>query len=192
MAELKVYDCTEIRKTIALMKPDSRLFEVRIISDSKKVFSGYFTSGEILIRELSRINLLNANVYITLNAINSNCYGRTQRDRFEMQAKNTTSDNDIEGYVWLMIDLDPKRPAGTSSTDEQLEIAKKKANQIFAFMSSQGFNEPLVAMSGNGVHLLYRVNLANNKENQQLVQRFLKTLDMLFSESGILEVDTGN
>ena len=58
MAELKVFDCTEIRKTIALMKPDSQLFEVRIISDSKKVFSGYFTSGEILIRELSRINLL--------------------------------------------------------------------------------------------------------------------------------------
>lgn len=192
MAELKVFDCTEIRKTIALMKPDSQLFEVRIISDSKKVFSGYFTSGEILIRELSRINLLNANVYITLNAINSNCYGRTQRDRFEMQAKNTTSDNDIEGYEWLMIDLDPKRPAGTSATNEQLEIAKKKANQIFAFMGAQGFNEPLVALSGNGVHLLYRVNLANNKENQQLVQRFLKTLDMLFSESGIIEVDTAN
>ena len=34
---------------------------------------------------------------------------------------NTTSDNDVDGYKWLFIDLDPKRVSGISSNDAELQ-----------------------------------------------------------------------
>ena len=33
---------SEIRKTIALMKPDNQLFEIRVIYGNKALYSGYF------------------------------------------------------------------------------------------------------------------------------------------------------
>ena len=64
-----------------------------------------------------------------------------------------------------MVDLDPRRPTGTSSDDIQIEKAKKKGNKLYTFMKNLGFEEPVMGFSGNGVHLLYAVNLNNSEDN---------------------------
>lgn len=182
----------EIRKTIALMKPDGQLFEVRVIYGNKAMHSGYFTNADDLMKAFDELrNFGDCNVYITLNSINVACYDRIQKNRFDKNAKTTTSDNDVVGYDWLMIDLDPKRPSGTSSTDEQIEKAKEQGNKIYQFMRNLGFSKPLFANSGNGVHLLYRIRLKNSNENRKLVEMSLKTLNMLFANSEI-DVDMTN
>lgn len=181
----------EIRKAISLMKPDGQLFEIRIIYDNKKVMSGYFRSADRLIDELGLVDLSNSNIYITLNNLNAACYDRSQKDSFEMYSKATTSDRDVVGLEWLMVDLDPERPAGTSSTDEQIANAKEMGNRIYDFMRKLGFNKPLTAESGNGVHLLYKIELANTAENVQLVEKCLKTLNLLFDD-GKTNVDMKN
>ena len=186
-----MFDKQEIMKAISLMKPDNQIFEIRMIYENKKVYSGYFNSAETLIKELSRQQFNNCNVYITLNALNDACFDRSQKNRFEYNAKATTSDNDVLGFEWLMVDLDPKRPSGTSSTDEQIENAKKVANDIYEYLLKIGFERPLIASSGNGVHLLYRVNLKNSEENIGLMKKALKTLNLLFTEDGV-EVDMKN
>ena len=180
-----IFNEEQVRKTIALMKPNNELFEVRVIAESKKVLSGYFTSADTLIDALSLQQTDLCNVYMTLNAINQACYGRSQRDRLEYNSKATTSDNDIVGYEWLMVDLDPKRPSGTSSSEEELQKAKDLGNRIYGFMAQIGFERPLMAFSGNGVHLMYRIRLANNDENKKLVEKCLKTLNMLFDDDYI-------
>ena len=99
---------TEIQKAVAIFKPNGQLFEVRLI-DGKWNASGYFTDAETVIRELKRFShKSNANVYFTLNYINEACYSRKQRDKLREYATPTTSDGDIDGMEWLMIDLDPK------------------------------------------------------------------------------------
>ena len=129
MARIKI-DEQEIKKAIEILKPDGKLFEVRAI-DGKWNSSGYFTNADTLIEELKTARLrANANIYITLNQVNSACYSRKQRDMFIEYATPTTTDTDIDGYDWLMIDLDPKRASGTSSSDDELELAKRKANEI--------------------------------------------------------------
>ena len=185
-----IVDENEVRKTIGIFKPDGELFEVRIIASNKTTYSGYFDNADNLIKALDRDirEHANCNYYISLNAVNSLCGAREQKDRFLKNPKSTTSDNDIVGYEWLMIDLDPKRPTDTSSTDEQLTAAKNKATKIYDFMRQVGFEKPLIAESGNGVHLLYKVALANNAENKKLVEKCLKVLDMLFSDSEV-EID---
>lgn len=184
-------DKQEVTKALMLMKPNNQLFEVRVIYENKKVYSGYFSDSETLVKELTKQPKGNCNVYITLNELNEACYDRSQKNKFELNSKATTSDNDVNGLDWLMVDLDPKRPAGTSSTDEQLDKAKKLGNDIYNFMQKLGFEKPLLASSGNGVHLLYRVCLKNSKENVQLLEKCLKTLNILFSTDDI-EVDMKN
>ena len=182
----EMFDEKQLRKTIALMKPDGQLFEVRLIFNNKAMFSGYFTGADELISAFRELNVQGeCNVYITLNSINPACYDRQQKNIFCRNAKITTSDNDIVGYDWLMIDLDPKRPSGTSSTDEELQEAKELGNKVFQFMRNLGFSKPLFANSGNGVHLLYKIRLKNTKENQELVKKCLKTLGMLFTSAKI-------
>lgn len=182
----------EIRKTITLMKPEGQLFEVRVIYGNKSMYSGYFTNADDLMRAFDELrNFADCNIYMTLNSINVACYDRIQKNRFEKNAKATTSDHDVVGYDWLMIDLDPKRPSGTSSTDEQIEKAKEQGNKIYQFMRNLGFSKPLFANSGNGVHLLYRIRLKNSDENRKLIEMSLKTLNMLFASPEI-DVDMKN
>ena len=180
----------EFRRTIAFMKPNNALFEVRVIGSGKPL-SGYFRDVDVALTELKKQNLRNANVYITLNEINSACYDRTQKDLLRQYSKASTSDNDISGYDWLMVDLDPKRPTDTSSTDDQIEKAKKAGNEVYKFMSNIGFEKPLCAFSGNGVHLLYKVFLRNDSENKALIQKCLKVLDMYFSSDDV-KIDVSN
>jgi hypothetical protein len=44
-----------------------------------------------------------------------------------------------------------------------------------------GWLEPLVDDSGNGAHLLYRIDLPNDSESRELVKGCLETLSVLFS-----------
>ena len=184
---------SEVRKTVALMKPNNEAFEIRIIYGNKLTYSGYFNSADALMTAFDRDiqDYADCNIYMTVNALNDGCMARDQRNRFLRNPKATTSDKDVTGYEWLFIDLDPERPSGTSSTDSQLAVAKDIGNKIYVFMKQIGFNKPLMAYSGNGVHLMYRIRLQNNDENKKLVEKCLKTLDMLFSTDAV-KVDVKN
>ena len=188
-----IIDESEVRKTVALMKPNGKPFEVRIIYGNKMTYSGYFDSADALMTAFDRDikDYTDCNIYMTVNALNDGCMARDQRNRFLRNPKATTSDKDITGYEWLFIDLDPERPSGTSSTDKQLSVAKDIGNKIFLFMRQLGFNKPLMAYSGNGVHLMYAIRLQNTDENKKLVEKCLKTLDMLFSTDAV-RVDVKN
>ena len=184
---------SEIRKTISLLKPDGRLFEVRIIYDSRATYSGYFKSADDLIAAFRRDirEYANCNIYITLNYLNDECYSRLQRNKFLQKTKATTSDNDVQGYEWLFIDVDPHRSTEVSSSEEQVGQAKEIGNKVYTFMKNIGFYDPVFGFSGNGVHLLYRVNMRNSPENIALIKSCLQVLDMFFSTDAV-QIDLKN
>lgn len=181
-------DANMIAYTIGKLKPDGQLFEIRI--EGKPTVSGYFTDADTMIDALKRQDLDGRNVYITLQAIKPECYGRRQRDAFKA-ASTTTSDNDILGYDWLFVDIDPKRPSETSSTNEQLQMAKSRANEVYTYLKKHNFEDPIVAMSGNGIHLLYKIKLKKDDKTKELIQDCLNALDMLFSDDDV-KIDTAN
>lgn len=193
MAEqAKLIDEQMIRRAVAMLVPAEHVFEVRIIGKRGKAkpISGYFSDADTLIRALGTVDLRDVNVYITLHEVHNDCYSRSQRDHFEVSA-STTTDGDVVNYQWLFIDLDPVRKAGISSTQEELDDAKAMAKQVYEYLRDLGFEEPLIAHSGNGYHLLYCIGLANNKENEDLVHRCLMALDMRFSTDRV-KIDTVN
>lgn len=183
----------EIRKAISIIKADSvtNVFEVRIIRNNRKLpIIGYFKDVDVLIEKLNRQDLRDTNVYIVLNEIHEECYGRIARDDFK-QADHGTKDQEIIGRWWVLVDLDPKRPSGTSSSDEKVKLAERKAKAVLDFLKSQGFNDPVIGFSGNGYHLLYKICAKNTEKNNETIKRFLNTLDVLFSDDDV-KIDTAN
>lgn len=183
----------EIRKAVEILHPDGELFEVRAI-DGRWNASGYFTSADTLIEQLRLAKIKpKANIYITLGCIKEDCYARAQHDRIIEYATPTTTDSDIVGYNWMMVDLDPVRTTGVSSSEPELEAAKKKANDIYLYMQQQGWSEPVIAVSGNGVHLLYKVHIKNEPEKVNLFRDALQALNAMFADSEIdVDVKTFN
>lgn len=189
----RLIDEQMIRRAVATLVPDGNsVFEVRIIGKrgKSKPISGYFTDADTLINALSSVNLHGMNVYITLQAVNEDCYSRSQNNHFEMGV-STTTDGDIVGYRWLFIDLDPIRTSDVSSTHDELTMAAELCKKVYGYLQGVGFEKPLVAFSGNGYHLLYRISLAKNDENTTLVHNCLIALDAMFSTDKV-KIDTVN
>lgn len=176
-----------IRQWYDTFKSGEELVEVRIVDNAyKRTYSGYFTDVDTLLNEIRKYD--NCNIYFTLNAINPACYDREQHDRIVTKPKSTTSDNDIVGRDWILIDIDTKKPSDTNSTDEEKEMAKEVVNNVFKFLRDEGFEKPVVCDSGNGFHLLYKIAMKNSNENTTICKEFLQVLDMLFSNSNV-EID---
>lgn len=167
-----------------VFKGGSQLTEIRLIASDGKTASGYFTNPDTMI-EAVKPYINDYSVYFTINSINPDCYGRPQRDKIMPRVKNTTTDGEIIGRDWVLLDLDSKRATGVNATEEQLGHAKKKANEVYKFLRDNGFNEPVVICSGSGVHLYLRCALLPSEENNTLIKRFTQAMSMLFSDDQV-------
>lgn len=186
-------DKGEIYKWWHIFKRDNELVEIRFLGNNKTA-SGYYKNIENLVRDVERMDAEDKfQIYFTLNCIEDSCYGREQCEKFIWKPKNTTTDNDIKGRYWILIDLDPKRPAGTSSSNDEYEKAHMKAVEVYRYLMDIGFYEPVVCSSGNGWHLLLPCKIGISAETNEVVNKFLKVLSMLFSDESIdIDVKVGN
>ena len=167
-----------------VFKGGNQLTEIRLIASDGKTASGYFTDPNTMI-EAVKPYINDYSVYFTINSINPDCYGRPQRDKIMPRVKNTTTDGEIIGRDFVLLDLDSKRATGVNATEEQLNYAKKKANEVYKFLRDNGFNEPIVICSGSGVHLYLRCALLPSEENNNLIKRFTQAMSMLFSDEQV-------
>lgn len=159
----------QVRLAIDLIK-NNGLVEVRVIGSGKfDIYSGYFKDVDNLINEVKRFE--KENIYFVLNEIDEACYSREQQERIQ-KSKNTTSDGDIIGRNFILVDIDSDRAAGVSATDEEKSRAKGVGYKVYRFLRDIGFTAPISASSGNGYHLLYPIKLANTPENTQLIKDF--------------------
>ena len=179
-------DTEKIKEALGILKADGQLFEVRILK-GKQIISGYFKNADVMVKALDTVDLRNANIFYTLNCINEDCYSREQRDCFRANV-TTTNDKDIDTYQWMLIDMDPVRSTGISSTKEELTKAYDMARRIIEYLRQRQWPAPIMALSGNGMHLLYRIALKNTDENARMIERCLKALDLIFSDQYV-EID---
>ena len=145
------------------------------MNEGKKPLSGYFKSVDQLIKAFDKISLVGQNVYITLHRLKETCYYRQQRDSFKAGATATT-DTDVERMEWFFIDVDPIRTSGISSSKEELDAARDVWKQVHDYLKDIGFSEPVSATSGNGYHLLYRIDLDCSQESIKLIEKPCQTL----------------
>jgi len=192
MAADAQYD--EVLAGLQYLVDPGQIIEIRTIS-GEGISSGYYNdlkkaAADLLEREKdTRVS----GTYVTLNEVNPALLARrANRIKYRLERKDaSTADADIVRRRWLPIDIDPVRPSGVSSSDEEHEAAISLAETIRAFLSSCGWPQPLMADSGNGAHLLYQIDLSNTTESRDLIRKILELLDIRFSNARS-RVDTAN
>ena len=127
-------------------------------------------------------------IYTTLNPVR-NIERFEVRDEIGYQKVGTTTDEDIRYRRWLLIDVDPERPTGTSATDGEKAAAFEVLERVRTGLRGLGFSDPVTGDSGNGGHLLYPIRFPNDPEVTKRVEFFLKMLDHEFSTEAV-SIDT--
>ncbi len=158
--------------------------ELRSLNSSKATVSAYFTAENLerLVEVAARWSGDAQGVYVTLNPVLRDCLARSA-NRETIYAKHTTADNEITHRHWLLIDTDPARPSGISANDAEHNLALERSRQIQTWLQEQGWSAPIVADSGNGGHLLYRIDLP--ADDGGLVQKVLKALNDRFGDKAV-------
>ena len=181
-----------IRRAISILAAPGQVIELRALGGS--ITSGYFDDYEELGRVASILDTHGYHgIYITLNPVSPALLSRrANRVKIRLARSDaTTADTDITSRRWLPIDIDPVRPSGISSSEEEHRAALGLAEEISAFLSGLGFPDPVIADSGNGAHLLYRIDLPNDTASRDLIRGCLSSLDTRFSDE-TCTVDTAN
>lgn len=198
MSNIIIPQKEKIVKTLRLItknEPDA-VVEVRLLPRKKRdgTIAGYFdppsfeTAADLLIPILKR-GLHNA--YVTFNALHPGLLSRYYR-RFEAFPERTTTDNEVIRYRWIMLDFDPVRPTGVNATNEEVQKAKDQAIVVRDFcVGTLDMMPPVEAFSGNGVHLLFPVDLPVTAENVAMIKNFLSRLADRFNNEQC-RVDVAN
>lgn len=189
--ELPSFDPSEVRRTLSLVVEEGSVYEIRVLDAclSKtwrtSTVSGYFDNHEACIVQLKRLTNFSG-IYITLNPVIRALLAR-RANRLDYALNSAlTGDQHIVKRRWLLIDVDPARPSGVSSTDPEKEAAWKRTETVMDYLAKHGWPEPVIADSGNGFHLLLRIDLPVNDNG--LVQRLLRVLADQFDDD-IVKID---
>jgi hypothetical protein len=183
-----LFNEAEVRKTLARIIDSEAVFEVRALdaqlSTNRRTatISGYFNNPDACIAELGK--LIGAKgIYVTLNPVNPALLARCA-NRLDYAQKNaTTNDQHILQRRWLLLDVDAERPSGISASDSEKEAAHKKAREIRDHLKGRGWLSVVAADSGNGYHLLYRVDLPC--DDGKVLERVLAALAVRFDGDGV-------
>ena len=190
-------DANEITHALRLWFQAGDVFEVRVLdavsADYRRehIESGYFDYEHIsAVPEALKRLLSFRGVYVTVNPVNPDLLARAV-NRLRPAGRNpTTADTDIVRRRWLLIDCDPRRASGVSSSNAEHESALAKAREIRDGLSSLGWPKPVLTDSGNGAQLMYRIDLPAN--DGELVRRVIGEIAKASSEQVAIDTSVHN
>ena len=190
-------DANEITHALRLWFQAGDVFEVRVLdavsADYRRehIESGYFDYEHIsAVSEALKRLLSFRGVYVTVNPVNPDLLARAV-NRLRPAGRNpTTADTDIVRRRWLLIDCDPRRASGVSSSNAEHESALAKAREIRDGLSSLGWADPIMNDSGNGAQLMYRIDLP--ADDGELVRRVIGEIAKASSEQVAIDTSVHN
>src|SRR5262249_35215616 len=96
---------------------------------------------------------------------------------------------DIARRRWFLIDLDRRKADDEtkdwSATDAEKESCRAAASAVYGHVTALGWPAPVLVDSGNGWHLLYRIDLANDDAAQAGLRRVLNALKGRFDTTAV-------
>ncbi|WP_165235358.1 DNA primase family protein [Aquisphaera insulae] len=177
------FDAEAVRDHLEWLRRDGEIIELRLlkawdsyrsgcIEPGKSTLSGYYLSIDAAVRDLSRVAGVNA--YALLNPASADAAARGLNKL--QSGGHTTADSEILLVRRVLIDVDPRRPAGVSATAEEHAAALAVRDAILAA-------HPEIAAasrwgsSGNGAWIIAEVGpLGIDEASVALVKRFLAAL----------------
>jgi len=169
---------SNIKKFIRHIFCKGQIVEIRIPKGGRDgTISGFFDNGRDLSDAAASVAGKYPGIYYTLNPVAPEMLDKSKNKLTANADRNSLStDAQIASRRWLLIDVDPIRPADVSSTDAEHDAAIAKALKIRDQLTLAGWPVPIAADSGNGAHLLYRVDLPNDEASKLLIRGVLQRL----------------
>ncbi len=168
---------SNIKKYYELQLMDTPVIEIRMHTPEDRWPSGYFSDAEAILGVIDEFPA--NNLYTTIN-------------RFEGQATNRISNTakavsnaDITHRKRLFFDFDPVRKPKTPSSDPQLDEAKARARLFMRDRQAEGWPDPVIAMSGNGYHLQYRISFESTVVSSNALSELYAAWKLKYSDSAV-------
>lgn len=89
---------------------------------------------------------------------------------------------------WLLFDMDPRREKDANSTDAEHEAAREVAYAILEDLGDAGWPLPVIIDSGNGWHLLFRIDLPSEADTHLLLREVIRRVAERFDNAAV-EID---
>jgi len=108
-------------------------------------------------------------------------------------SQHLTTNEDVKTIRWLFIDVDTIRAAGHEhdpSTKAEKAACKEVANQVLLHLGERGWSNVLLGDSGNGFHILPRIEQPNTPATIMYIEDCLKALSKKFT-CAAAEIDSG-
>lgn len=182
----------EIARTMRLFVEPGQLGECRIIQTSGSTSGFYFRLDQIdeAAQLAATFDRTAKGIYLVMNEIDPATLDG--RGCLSILDRGLIKDANITRRRWLLIDFDPSSPArgaGDSATGEEKSAAFALREVAFEKLRGLGFGEAVCCDSGNGGHLLFRVDLPNDEAAHTLIRTFLAVLAKRLSTDQV-SVDT--
>jgi hypothetical protein len=154
----------------AILAPD-QIVELRCISPGGPpkfhVYAGHYRAA--MEADALRGNGQGYNCYVTLKPLKPEM----------LTAGHAAKDGDVLWRRILPVDIDPDRPdPKLPSTEKEKDQARVQMEAVLAYLGTQDWPNPIIADSGSGWHLLYRIDLP--ADDGGLVHDCLKALKAKF------------
>lgn len=148
----------------------------------RQTVCGYFDNYGDFVAAIKVVEILeSAGVYFSLQTVDRRLLSRAF-NRLKI-SDVTTADSNVLSYRWLPLDFDPVRPSGISSSDRELMAAIALRDKVAPIIQQRySFPDPLLAMSGNGAHALFRLpDWPADAKHQAIVKGLLNKISTDFS-----------
>ena len=164
-------------------------------------FTGWYDDPDALVDDVMSLRrgegVTSSGIYITPNPVKRGLLYKSSNTL--ARSRSTTTDDDISSRRWLLVDCDPDCVVdgdvikGIPSSHAEHAEALELATAIKGAMMAGGWPAPILASSGNGAHLMWRIDLANAVDALELINDVLASLDARFSVDGVkVDCSVGN
>ena len=153
---------TMVEQTTSLLM-NGHPHELRVFRPRSEVLSGIYGTPTELAQAAARWDG-KAQVYMTLNP--------TRVEPHPLRAGSAVKDEDVSRIDWLGIDLDPQ--------DAEVDLSHEVDRVLEFLVNEMHFPMPVLASSGRGYWLLFRIAQENTPEKARLREGFLKALHQRF------------
>ena len=156
--------------------------------DRRRNLVGYFDDREKIAREAHQVSGYATGVFFTLNPLYREVLPIVANRLTNARRGYSAKKEHVVRRELLLIDVDPIRPDDCSATQEEKRLADEKVKQVRKFLSDRGWPLPITSDSGNGFHLIYRIDVA--ADDKDLIRRVLNSLSSEFTDDDVIIDDT--
>jgi len=183
----------EILRGLSTFVSPGGVFEIRVFGSRGAPNGGFFDDLQKAAEVAHRLDQSRSNdgVYFTINPVNPDLLARYCNKMCQGRNANLTKEQDVLKREWMLVDIDIRdKLQGISSRDSEHDEALAEAAKLKDRLTKDwNWPQPVMADSGNGAHLLYKIDLPNSEEAKNLVKGALEALEYI-SKHPRLKIDS--